>query len=146
MLIFIKKKKKGTWSNQPLQSTDIESSTLKAWSVAELNNGDVVVGTKEGDLTLWRIKKNGRFELIKVIPCHTRPIDYLETLGNGNVACSFGYATIQICNLESGVMLHRLCNETGIYQMVQLSNGHLASLSRDDTVTVWNVENGQRST
>jgi WD40 repeat protein len=113
--------------------------------VVELNNGDVVCGNEEGDLTLWRIKKRS-FELIKQIPCHTNRINCLEALANGNVASNFGDASIQIWNVKSGVMVHKLCDETRISQMVLLSNGHLASLSYSSchTVTVWNVENGRR--
>jgi WD40 repeat protein len=108
-----------------------------------MNNGDVVCGTEEGDLTLWTIE-NGRFELIKIIPCLTDPIKCLELLTNGNVACHFD-DSIQIWNLESDVMVHRLCDHTGyVFALFLLSNGHLASLSYDYTVTVWNVENGQR--
>jgi WD40 repeat protein len=80
--------------------------------VFELKNGDLVVGTREGDLKLWRLKKNGRFELIKQIPCHTDPINCLEALANGNVACNFGDAIIQIWNLESDVMVHKLFDRT----------------------------------
>jgi hypothetical protein len=55
--------KKETWSNQPL-IIDLESCMTKVLRVIELNNGDLVVGTNEGDLMLWQMKKNGRFELI----------------------------------------------------------------------------------
>jgi WD40 repeat protein len=124
--------------------TDLESS-IAIECVDELNNGDVVSGTEEGDLKLWRMKKkNGRFELIKMIPCHTRSIRSLEALANGNVACSSYDGIIQIWNLESGVMLNRLCDhKNALSSFVQLSNGHLARLA-SDTVTVWNVENGRR--
>jgi WD40 repeat protein len=125
---------------------DLESSIVwssDASSVVELNNGDVACGTRQGDLTLWRIK-SGHYELIKMIPCHTASIKCLEVLANGNVACNFWDSTIQIWHLESGVMLHRLCDDTSVSQMVLLSNGQLASLSWHGIVTVWNVEIGRR--
>jgi WD40 repeat protein len=95
---------------------------------------------------LWRLKK-GRFELIKIIPCHTLRISYvLLALTNGNVACTSGYdGTIEIWNLYRDVMVHKLCDHASdVSQLVLLSNGNLASLSIDDTVTVWNAESGQR--
>jgi hypothetical protein len=69
--------------------------------------------------TRWRFK-NGRFELIKIIPCHTRSISFLEVLANGNVACNFEDATIQIWNLETGLMVHRLCGHAIVTGFVLL--------------------------
>jgi WD40 repeat protein len=103
----------------------------------------VVCGTKEGDLMLWRMKKNGRcFELIKQIQCHTRSIRCLEALANENIACNFEDNKIQIWNLDTGVMVHRLCDDRSVTRLVLLSNGLLASLLGDDSVTVWNVKKG----
>jgi WD40 repeat protein len=112
-------------------------------NLVELTNGDLVFGTRKGDLALWRIK-SGSFELTKIIPCHTFPIGCIEALANGNVACSSWDATIQIWNLESDVMVHSLCGDLEVSKLVKLSNGHLASLLIDLTVTVWNVEKERR--
>jgi WD40 repeat protein len=127
---------------QPL-ITNLDRGFVDESSMFELTNGDLVCGTNEGDLMLWRMKRNGRFELLNTIPCHTRPIRCLEVLANGNVAGNFGDGTIQIWNLESDVMVQRLCVDTSVFKLLLLSNGHLASLLIDDSITVWNVANGR---
>jgi WD40 repeat protein len=141
--VFIKYQDGMLWSNEKELVTNIEGDhQFIINQIIELENGDLVSGSSNGDIQVWNVE-NG--ELIKTIH-HVYPRNRyfnMVSLADGNVACSGFEGLIHIWNLEKEEIVKVLYGHTRKVDLLLISNNNLASYeSLKGILNKWNVKSG----
>jgi WD40 repeat protein len=129
------------WSNVKELVTNIEGEhQFIINQIIELENGDLMSGSSNGDLQVWNVK-NG--ELIKTIHHVQSHWFNMASLADGNVACAGRNGLIHILNLEKEEIIKSLYGHTDLPELLLISPNNLASYdSIEGVLNKWNVKSG----
>jgi WD40 repeat protein len=132
------------WSNKKELVTNIEGEHRAMLNqVIELENGDLVSSSSDGDIQVWNVKNGELIKTIHDVYPKNRFFN-MVSLDDGNLVCSSLNGPIHIWNLEKEEIVKALYGHTHQVDLLSISNNYLASYcSIERVLNKWNVKSGQ---
>lgn len=97
-------------------------------------------GDQKGKICIWETTTGKR---VREIQAHTSDISHLAfTLDNRNIASGSFDETIKLFAIESGECIHHLHGHQGAVTAIACSEQYIFSVSMDQTLHVWDLQNG----
>jgi WD40 repeat protein len=132
-------------SSDALLSTTIALKNLPLKLLLLNNNSLLAIGFVSPEIEIWNVNKSLR---VQALTGHINQVLALTlvTQTNESVLASGSYdSLIKIWNQQNGRLLMNLTgHREEILDLGSLTNGHLVSCSKDETINIWSIKKGGR--
>lgn len=110
------------------------------WSLAQLQNGYLAGGNRDGVIRVWNTKDGSTIMNITGL---VGSVKSLKLLKNGNLASGDDSGIVNIWNTTDGSLVRALIGHRGtVFSLAEFPNGDLASGDITGMIIIWNTDTG----
>lgn len=125
------------WNKQGKVEQELSGHANSVLAMAQLTDGTLVTGSRDSAIRIWNQRKNGSFGLGRIIQLPTSTVLDVLALENGGFASAASDGVIRLFNFSGDELLSKKAHTDWIWQLQQLDDDKLVSVSQDGTIKVW---------